>query len=87
VIRTCKRFSGRHVPWRTKQLKKLQSKRHHFLHSSPPPAIRQLVLPTLERQIASLQEEIIEISCLRSGLRWREQGEKSAGYLKRTIAS
>ncbi|KAI9007582.1 hypothetical protein CLU79DRAFT_538835, partial [Phycomyces nitens] len=43
VIRTCKRFSGRHVPWRTKQLKKLQSKRHHFLHSSPPPAIRQLV--------------------------------------------
>ncbi|KAI9012138.1 hypothetical protein CLU79DRAFT_431432 [Phycomyces nitens] len=87
VIRTCKLFSGRHAPWRTKQLKKLQSKRNHFLGNSPPPAIRQLVLPTLERQIDALQEEIVQISCFFSGLSWCEQREKSAGYFKRTIAT
>jgi hypothetical protein len=35
--------------------------------------------PTIE----SLQRELIDIAALKAGIRWRESGEKSAGYLKR----
>ncbi|RCI00048.1 hypothetical protein CU098_006066, partial [Rhizopus stolonifer] len=44
-----------------------------------------MVLPDIERQIAALQEEATEIDMLRAGKFWRKKGEKSSGYLKRTI--
>ncbi|KAG1179717.1 hypothetical protein G6F35_016210 [Rhizopus arrhizus] len=54
-----------------------------FLRSQPPLALRLQRLPILDQQIESLQQELVEISVLKAGIRWREHGEKSAGYLKR----
>lgn len=43
-------------------------------------------LSVIESQLASIQQYHAETLALRSGIRWREMGEISAGYLKRTIA-
>ncbi|KAG1058734.1 hypothetical protein G6F41_013809 [Rhizopus arrhizus] len=37
----------------------------------------------MDQQIESLQQELVDIAALKAGIRWREHGEKSAGYLKR----
>jgi hypothetical protein len=42
-------------------------------------------LPVIEQLISNLQQDIAYNSRLRAGKRWRENGETSAGYLKRTI--
>lgn len=42
-------------------------------------------LQIVEHQLASIQQHHVDNLALRSGLRWREQGELSAGYLKRTV--
>ncbi|KAI9265780.1 hypothetical protein EDC94DRAFT_647143 [Helicostylum pulchrum] len=39
----------------------------------------------IENTIAKIQKELVETKALRSGCKWRELGETSAGYLKRTI--
>ncbi|KAG1536291.1 hypothetical protein G6F49_013012 [Rhizopus delemar] len=43
-------------------------------------------LSIVESQLASIQQYHTETLALRAGIRWREQGELSAGYLKRTAA-
>ncbi|KAG1469191.1 hypothetical protein G6F56_003395 [Rhizopus delemar] len=42
---------------------------------------------SLEQQISGLQEEIVENSALKAGKFWREKGELSAGFLKRSVAT
>ncbi|KAG1058167.1 hypothetical protein G6F43_000054 [Rhizopus delemar] len=37
----------------------------------------------MDQQIESLQQELVDIASLKVEIRWREHGEKSAGYLKR----
>jgi hypothetical protein len=32
--------------------------------------------------ISVLQQELVDINALKSGVRWREKGEKSAKYLR-----
>ncbi|KAI9032553.1 hypothetical protein CLU79DRAFT_693261, partial [Phycomyces nitens] len=83
MIKTAKKFSGRYVAYRTKLLKSLQSKRSRFLRSKPILAARLHLLPKYDQQIAAIQQEIVDTAALRAGLKWREHGEKSAGYLKR----
>lgn len=85
IINNLKTFSRRQSHWQKQQLAALQSKRNRFLRSKPPPAIRAWRLPIMERQIAALQQELADIDALRAGQRWRERGETTAGYLKRTI--
>ncbi|KAG2221556.1 hypothetical protein INT45_002570 [Circinella minor] len=43
-----------------------------------------MVLPKVEQQIAAIQQEMVDNAALWANLRWRELGEKSAGYLQRT---
>jgi hypothetical protein len=43
-------------------------------------------LSIVESQLASIQQYHTETLALRAGIRWRKQGELSAGYLKRTAA-
>ncbi|EIE89887.1 hypothetical protein RO3G_14598 [Rhizopus delemar RA 99-880] len=43
-------------------------------------------LSIVESQLASLQQYHEETLALRAGIRWREQGEISAGYLKRAVS-
>ncbi|ORY88923.1 hypothetical protein BCR43DRAFT_543078, partial [Syncephalastrum racemosum] len=78
-------FGRNRSNWRKTQLKALMSKRNKILRARHPPAILGMVLPRLERQIAALQQELVDIDALRAGQRRQEQGETSAGYLKRTI--
>lgn len=42
-------------------------------------------LPIIEKQTGHIQQEIVNTLALRSGIRWRENGEKAAGVLKRII--
>ncbi|KAG0806624.1 hypothetical protein G6F20_010985 [Rhizopus arrhizus] len=76
-------FAVDYSNWRSKSLRSLQRKRNAFLRSQPPLALRLQRLPVIDRQIESLQQELVDISALKAGIRWREHGEKSAGYLKR----
>lgn len=46
------------------------------------PSLRER-LSIIETHIGNLQEEMSDIQALRAGIRWRENGEKSAGFLKR----
>jgi hypothetical protein len=36
----------------------------------------------IDQQLGQLQQELAEIDGLKAGIRWREKGEKSAGFLK-----
>jgi hypothetical protein len=73
--------------WRCKSLKKLQSKRNRILRDCHNTAIFSSLLPIVDQMIASLREEIAEIEHLKAGKFWRENGEKSPGFLKRMVAT
>jgi hypothetical protein len=81
-----KQTSLKYADWRKKQLKALLRKRNKILrtHRSTPNVLHQL-LPLVEKLIGNFQKEITETYIIRSGRRWREKGEISAGYLKATI--
>lgn len=52
-------------------------------------SLSSILLPQLqivEYQLASIQQHYVDNLALRSALRWREQGELSAGYLKQTVS-
>ncbi|KAI9485305.1 MAG: hypothetical protein EXX96DRAFT_4808 [Benjaminiella poitrasii] len=42
-------------------------------------------LQVVEHQLSSIQRHRVDNLALHSGLRWRERGESSTGYLKRTV--
>ena len=85
VGKVCRKYSRKYAEWRQQQLTALQRKRNRLLRSRPPISLLAEKLPILENQISALQAEIVDIAALRAGQRWRENGETSAGYLKRTI--
>ncbi|KAG1451795.1 hypothetical protein G6F46_005552 [Rhizopus delemar] len=67
-----------------KKLDNLRKKK--ILFPEQVPELQPLV-NVVERQLADIQQYHVEILALRSGIRWHELGELSAGYLKRTIAT
>ena len=73
--------------WRRKQLKRLQSKRNRCMRLMKNRGLIFQVLPTIERQISSLQDSIAEIEVLKLGKYWRENNEKNAGFLKKLTIS
>ncbi|KAL9558681.1 hypothetical protein PS6_001149 [Mucor atramentarius] len=60
-------------------------KRNRILRTHSNPSTREFLLQPVERQIGANQVETTQNQRLRASQRWREQGETSAGYLKRTI--
>ncbi|KAG0732934.1 hypothetical protein G6F57_015548 [Rhizopus arrhizus] len=57
-----------------------------FTHCNPQDAPQLLPqLNIVEHQLASLQQYRVDTLALRAGIRWRECGELSAGYLKQTV--
>lgn len=82
------RYGRRQSQWRKLQLDKLQQKRDNLIHQHKDnPATLHSRLPIVERQIGALQQEIADNLALRAGKHWREHGEISPGFLKRTITS
>ncbi|KAG1391516.1 hypothetical protein G6F60_012531 [Rhizopus arrhizus] len=84
---TAKSFGRRHVQWRAQQLRLLQRKRNRILREQRNHGMLPLLLEIIERQIGALQQEITANNILRAGRHWRENGETSAGYLKKTIST
>jgi hypothetical protein len=84
VALTCSR---RKSEWRKRLLLRLQRKRNKMLRDSHFTSIVNFRLPVIEQLISNLQQETASVSRLRAGKHWRENGEISAGYLKRTIES
>ncbi|CEP12137.1 hypothetical protein [Parasitella parasitica] len=73
--------------WRARLIKRLQQKRKRLIKRFfSTHNINDLIQP-IEEQISSLQSESAQDQALRAGKHWREQGETSAGYLKRTIVT
>ncbi|CEP07402.1 hypothetical protein, partial, partial [Parasitella parasitica] len=88
VVKTiARRIGRRHRAWRSRQLKRLQRKRNQlFKRYQYHPSLLREHLPVIEKLIEDLQHKISVNQTIRAGKLWREQGETSAGYLKRTIA-
>ncbi|CEP09911.1 hypothetical protein, partial, partial [Parasitella parasitica] len=70
--------------WRRQQIRRLQKKRNRMYRQQKNRGLYFSVLETIETQIAALQESLAEIDILKAGKFWRENGEKSAGYIKRS---
>ncbi|KAG2190521.1 hypothetical protein INT47_004146, partial [Mucor saturninus] len=85
VKRVARKFSCQYISWRSKRLKVLYRQRNNIPRDNPAFEDREVLLPPIQNEIIQLQQDTVDIARLRSGLRWREQGETSAGYLKRTI--
>ena len=66
---------------------KLQSKRDRLLQKFQSAPTQNFQLPIIEHQLQIVQKERVELLALHAGKHWRENGETSAGYLKRTIAT
>lgn len=81
--RFTQQFGRQRTQWRQQQLKALMSKRNRLLRSKPPPNVLAQFLPRVEQQISNLQQETVDILALKARQRWREKGEKAAGYLKK----
>ncbi|KAG1049853.1 hypothetical protein G6F43_007845 [Rhizopus delemar] len=82
AIKTVKTFGVKYVCWRQQSLKYLQRKRNRLLRSKPPVATLEHFLPKIEKMIKMLQAELVEGAALTAGMVWREQGERSAKFLK-----
>ena len=86
VVQDVARSVGRRkADWRKRTLARLQRKRNKILRAFKVTRILHPRLPIIEQFISMIQKEMSEIAALRAGRHWRENGETSAGYLKRTI--
>ncbi|KAI8373809.1 Endonuclease/exonuclease/phosphatase, partial [Blakeslea trispora] len=65
-----KSFQNETNKWRTKTLKKFQSKRNRILRDYKHTAILSSTLPQVEKMIASLQQEIAHYDSLQAGKFW-----------------
>ncbi|PHZ13154.1 uncharacterized protein RHIMIDRAFT_129447 [Rhizopus microsporus ATCC 52813] len=81
-----RKYGRSYVSWRSQQIKRLQKKCHRILQSSLPEGILVEHLPRVERQIAFLQHELVEIKALKAEKTWREHGGTEAGYLKKSAS-
>ena len=80
-------FGRRRSAWREKTLKNLQSSRTKLLRQYKGNITLVEKISPIEEQIGAIQKEIADVAALRAGRHWRENGETSAGYLKRTITA
>jgi len=78
-----KSCSRRQSEWRRRLLRRLQRKRNKLLRNYKENRLRNDRLPKIESIICKLQRELVDLQALRSGIKWREHGEQSAGFLKR----
>jgi len=79
-----KSFQLADLNWRKKQLHQLLSKRNKMMRQRKHRGLVFQGLEYVNDQIKHLQHSLAEIEILKAGKFWREHGEKSPGYLKRT---
>ncbi|KAG1031569.1 hypothetical protein G6F25_012004 [Rhizopus arrhizus] len=76
-------YSYTYVDWRTSTIRHLERKRNRILRGKPPMALRTQLITPIDKVLGRLQQELTTIEGLKAGAKWREQGEKSAGFFKR----
>ncbi|KAG1446861.1 hypothetical protein G6F56_009441 [Rhizopus delemar] len=76
-------YSYKYVDWRTSTIRHLERKRNRILRGKPPMAVRTQLITPIDKALGRLQQELATIEGLKAGAKWREQGEKSAGFFKR----
>ncbi|CEP13428.1 hypothetical protein [Parasitella parasitica] len=69
--------------WQTRHLKRFQRKRNKLIKAYKGQKSIATQILKFEKMITNLQEEIVEVAALKANLRWRENGEKNAGLMKR----
>lgn len=82
-----RRFGRHQASWRKLQLERLNKKLTRLLDTAKLPTGCKLHprLPVVEAHIGNIQKELTDIQALKVRRHWRENGEISAGYLKRSI--
>ncbi|KAK4521179.1 uncharacterized protein ATC70_013124 [Mucor velutinosus] len=73
--------------WRKQQLHRLLSKRNKMMRHKKTRGLVLQGLDMVNQHIQSLQHSLAEIEILKAGKFWREHGEKSPGFLKRSMVS
>ncbi|KAG2216709.1 hypothetical protein INT45_013632 [Circinella minor] len=86
IKKVMQKYSRERINKTTQYLTQLQSKRNKFLRQKPSTATKTWFLPIIEKQISIAQKEVCDTLALKAGVRWRELGETSAGYLKTLVA-
>ncbi|KAK4518737.1 uncharacterized protein ATC70_008959 [Mucor velutinosus] len=82
-----KQYQMEDLNWRKQQLHRLLSKRNKMMRHKKTRGLVFQGLDTVNQQIQSLQHSLAEIEILKAGKFWREHGEKSPGFLKRSVVS
>ncbi|OAD07855.1 hypothetical protein MUCCIDRAFT_158111 [Mucor lusitanicus CBS 277.49] len=82
-----KQYQVEDLNWRKKQLHRLLSKRNKMMRQKKHRGLVFQGLDTVNQQIQSLQHALAEIEILKAGKFYREHGEKSPGFLKRSAIS
>ncbi|KAK4510370.1 Vacuolar protein sorting-associated protein 70 [Mucor velutinosus] len=82
-----KQYQVEDLNWRKKQLHQLLSKRNKMMRHKKHRGLIFQGLDSINQQIQSLQHSIAEIEILKAGKFYREHGEKSPGFLKRSAVS
>lgn len=80
--RIIKQYGRKYVSWQKNTIRFLEKRRNRILRTKPNSATRQQLIIPIDRVLHQLQEELTETQALKAGQFWREQGEKSAGFLK-----
>lgn len=83
IRKVIQRYSFTYVNWRKKTIRSLEKDRNRILRTRPSDALKTQLIPPIDAQLGALQQELTDIAALKAGIRWREQGEKCAGFLKR----
>ncbi|KAL7323947.1 hypothetical protein PS15p_210530 [Mucor circinelloides] len=76
--RVIKNFRVKHVHWRRLSINYLERKQNRLLRSKPLKATLRILLPRTDFMLQILQQELVDISALKAGDRWREKGERSS---------
>ncbi|KAG0974193.1 hypothetical protein G6F29_012368 [Rhizopus arrhizus] len=87
VKRVARSFGRRQASWRQAHLTRLQNKRTRLLTSAESNGKLHIQLAKTEALIGNLQKDFANNQILKASKHWREHGETSAGYLKRSITT
>ncbi|KAG1539328.1 hypothetical protein G6F50_014529 [Rhizopus delemar] len=85
VKRVARSFGRKQASWQQLHLSRLQAKRDRLLSSQSPTSGLHPSLTRTEKLIGHLQTDMAKTQTLKASKHWREHGETSAGYLKRSI--
>lgn len=74
-------YAYSYVNWRTASIRQLEKKRNRILRGKLPLAARIQLTEPIDQVLEKLQQKLATIEGSKMEVKWREQGEKYAGFL------